>query len=70
MTKEEIEKNHVNTINQYKVLQYLKQNLNIDYFNILLYDKDTIKVIDKNKKIAYFKYDNETNEILFIENQV
>ncbi len=65
MTIEEINKNQVNTINQFKVLQYLKEHLNIYCFNIVLHDKDTIKVIDRNNKIAYFKYDKD--KIIFIE---
>lgn len=67
MTREEIEKNHVNTINQFKVLQYLKEHLNIYCFDIILYDRDTIKVIDTENKIAYFKYDTNSNEVIFIE---
>lgn len=67
MTLEEIEKNQVNTINQFKVLQYLKKNLNIKYFYLTLYDRDTIKVIDMNNKIAYFKYDINSKKVIFIE---
>lgn len=67
MTMEEIEKNQVNTINQYKVLEYLKRNINIHCFNILLFDNDTIQVIDKNNEVAYFRYDNNTKDVLFIE---
>lgn len=67
MTIEEIEKNQVNTINQYNVLQYLKSNLNIYCFQIILFDKDTIKVIDINNKVAYFRYDADTKNVLFIE---
>lgn len=67
LTNEEIEKNCVETINQFKVLDYLKKNLNTFYFKIFLYDKDTLKVIDRNEKQAYFKYDEDTNEVLFLE---
>ena len=48
LTNEDINKNHVDTIHQYYVLDYLKKQLNINEFEIYLYDKDTIKVIDKN----------------------
>ena len=44
LTKEEIIRNNVETINQYKVLQYLKKNLNANEFRIFLHDCDTIKV--------------------------
>lgn len=70
LTNEEISKNNVDTINQYKVLDYLKKNLNISAFQIFLYDKDTIKVIDKNKERAYFRYDEDTKEVLFIEDDL
>lgn len=70
LTNEEISKNNVDTINQYKVLDYLKKNLNISAFQIFLYDKDTIKVIDKNEEQAYFRYDEDTKEVLFIEDDL
>lgn len=69
LTKEEIIRNNVETINQYKVLQYLKKNLNVEEFRIVLYNPDTIKVLDKEDAIAYFKYENSTKEILFIEEE-
>jgi len=67
LSNEEIQKNNVETINQYKVLQYLKLNLNIMYFKVYLYDRDTIKVIDKNEDIGYFKFDNDKKQVEFIE---
>ena len=47
---EDINKNHVDTIHQYYVLDYLKKQLNINEFEIYLYDKDTIKIEWKFKK--------------------
>ena len=47
LTEEEINKNRVNTINQYRILQYLKNNLNIYAFKVYLYSRDIIMVIDK-----------------------
>ncbi len=67
LTRDDIEKNRVETINQYKVLEYLKKNLNIYEFEIFLYDKDTIKVIDLENKQAYFRYDKDNKEVLFLE---
>ena len=58
------------TINQYRVLQYLKKNLNIFSFKIFLYDKDTINVIDCKEKPTYFIYDEPKKEILFIEEEI
>lgn len=69
LNKQDIILNNVDTINQFRVLQYLKSNLNIYEFSISLIDKDTIKVTDKEDKTAYFKYDNDTNKILFIEDE-
>ena len=50
LAKENILKNQVDTIEQFKVLTYLKKQLSIDEFAIYLIDRFTIKVIDKNKE--------------------
>ncbi len=70
LTNEEITKNRVETINQYKVLDYLKKNLNVFSFEIFLYDKDTIKVIDCDNNQAYFRYDSDKKEVLFLEEEL
>lgn len=70
LTNDEIMKCCVETINQYKVLNYLKRNLNVYAFEIFLYDKDTIKVIDCEEKYAYFRYDEEKKRILFLEEEI
>ena len=67
LTEEEINKNRVNTINQYRLLQYLKNNLNIYAFKVYLYSRDIIMVIDKLSVSAYFKYDEEKKMVLFLE---
>ncbi len=67
LSNEDINKNSVNTINQFRVLAYLKNNLNIYSFEVYLYDKDTIKVIDSTGATAYFKYDDNKKEVLFLE---
>ena len=46
LNKEEIQKNQVNTIPQYYILDYLKQNLNINEFKIYLVNRNNIKVVD------------------------
>ena len=51
LTKENILKNQVDTIEQFKVLDYLKKQLSIGEFNVFLIDRFTIKVIDKNKEM-------------------
>lgn len=70
LTNDEIIKNHVETINQYKVLDYLKKNLNVFSFEIFLYDKDTIKVIDSEEQQAYFRYDENKKDVLFLEEEI
>lgn len=67
LTEEEINKNRVETINQYRILQYLKNNLNIYAFRVYLYSRDIIMVIDKLSVSAYFKYDEEKKMVLFLE---
>lgn len=70
LTNDEIIKNRVDTINQYRVLDYLKKNFNIFSIEIFLYDKNTIKVIDKEFKQAYFRYDEDKKEVLFLEEEL
>lgn len=67
LTNADILRNSVKTINQYKILQYLKNNLNIYEFQLFLYDEDTIKVVDKENEIAYFRLQKDTDNILFLE---
>ena len=51
LTKENILKNQVDTIEQFKVLDYLKKQLSILEFDLYLVDRFTIKVIDKNNEM-------------------
>lgn len=70
LTKENILKNQVDTIEQFKVLDYLKKQLSISEFAIYLIDRFTIKVIDKNKSQGYFKYNSTTKEVDFYERNI
>ena len=70
LTNDEIIKNRVETINQYRVLDYLKKNLNILSFEIFLYDRNTIKVIDCENIEAYFRYDYDKKSVLFLEEEI
>lgn len=70
LNKENIIKNQVDTIEQFKVLSYLKNQLSIDEFSIYLIDRFTIKVIDKNKEQGYFKYNKQTNSVDFYEKNI
>ncbi len=70
LNKENITKNQVDTIEQFKVLAYLKEQFNTDKVNLYLLDRFTIKLIDKNNDIAYFKYNSKTKEIDFYEKNI
>lgn len=67
LTIEEIQKNNVNTINQFKILQFLKKKLDLKCFDVYLYNEDTIKVIDKRNDVGYFSYNKEVNDITFVD---
>lgn len=68
LNKNNIIKNQVNTIEQYKILNYLKDTFNTDTIAIYLVDRYTNKVIDTNNDIGYFNYNNKTKNIDFIDN--
>ena len=63
LNKENINKNQVETVEQFKVLLYLENTFNLDEIELYLYDKSTIKLIDKNKVQAYFKYNKQSKKI-------
>ena len=67
LTEEEINKNRVETINQYRILQYLKNNLNIYAFRVYLYSRDIIMVVDIKNMVGYFYYDSIKKEVVFLE---
>ncbi len=70
LTKENILKNQVDTIEQFKVLDYLKKQLSILEFDLYLIDRFTIKVIDKNNEQSYFKYNSKTKSVDFYEENI
>ena len=70
LTQENIIKNQVDTIEQFKVLDYLKKQLSIDDFTVYLIDRFTIKVIDKKKEQGYFKYYTKTKSVDFYEKNI
>ena len=67
LTEEEINKNRVETINQYRILQYLKNNLNIYAFKVYLYSHDIIMIVDIKNMVGYFYYDSIKKEVVFLE---
>ena len=64
LTKEEISKNHVNSIKLYYILDYLKKNLDIDEFKLYV-DKNNIKVIDKDDNVLFFAYDKQKKQVVY-----
>lgn len=67
LNEQNINKNQVETVEQFKVLLYLKTTFNLNEVKLYLYDKNTIKLIDKDKKQAYFRYDKQTKKVQFHE---
>ena len=65
LTSVDILKNKVDTIPQYYILDYLKQNININEFKIYLVDRNNIKVVDKNNDSLYFSCEDNTREITY-----
>jgi len=65
LNKQDIMLNNVDTISQYKILEYLKEHLNIDEFKIYLVNKDNIKVVDTNKEYLYFNYNKVTKKVSY-----
>ena len=70
LNKENILKNQVDTIEQFKVLAYLKKQFNIDEVSLYLLDRLTIKLVDKNNDIGHFKYNNKTKSVDFYEKNI
>ena len=50
----------VQTIEQFKVLDFIKANFVIEEVTLRLVDRYTIEVTDKTGEILNFKYDNGT----------
>ena len=67
LTNEDIMKNNVDTILQYKALEYIKKCLDLEQFKVYLYNKYTLKVTDRNNKTGYFEYDEMTNDVLYTD---
>lgn len=70
LSKENIIKNQVDTIEHFKVLAYLKQQFNTDEVGLYLLDRFTIKLIDKNNDIGYFRYNSKTKSVNFYEKYI
>ena len=65
LSKEDILKNKVDTLEQFYILRYLKDNLNTDNFDLYLLNRNKIKVIDKYNDILYFEYDKQNKKVIY-----
>ena len=65
LSKEYILKNKLDTIEQFYILIYLKDNLNTDNFDLYLLNRNKIKVIDKYNDILYFEYDKQNKKVIY-----
>lgn len=70
LNRENIYKNQVDTIEQFKVLAYIKREFNTDEINLYLLDRFTIKLVDKNNAVGYFKYNSKTKSVDFYEKNI
>lgn len=70
LNKENIIKNQVDTIEQFKVLAYIKDYFNTNEVNLYLLDRFTIKLIDKNNDVGYFKCNSKTKAVDFYEKNI
>lgn len=70
LNRENIFKNQVDTIEQFKVLAYLKQQFDVDEVNLYLLNGFTIKLVDKNNDVGYFRYNSKTKSVDFYEKNI
>lgn len=57
----------VETVQQYYVLQYLKDNFDMEYIKLTLIDRYTIRVKDMNNDVMDFYWDTESNGVKYKE---
>lgn len=48
----------VNTVEQFKVLEFIKENFEIEYIKLELIDRNSIKVIDAKGESCIFYLEN------------
>ena len=53
----------VKTIEQFKVLQFIRKHFDMNYLTLVYLDRYTVKVTDKSGDTMSFKWNSEKNEI-------
>lgn len=57
----------VETVQQYYVMEYLKDNFYMEYITMTLIDRYTIRVKDTNGDVMDFYWDTESNSVKYKE---
>lgn len=60
-------KNQVQTVEQFKILAYLKTQFNLNEVQLYLVNRNTIKLVDIVNKVGYFRFNYDTKNIDFYE---
>lgn len=60
-----VEKMKVETVQQYYVLQYLKENFDMEYIKLTLIDRYTIRVKDMNNEEMDFYWCQEEGKVKY-----
>lgn len=48
----------VDTVEQFKILEFLKENFQLEHLKIELLNRNVIQVTDENNESMLFKYEN------------
>lgn len=60
-----VEKMKVDTVQQFYVMEYLKDNFDIEYIKLELIDRYTIRVQDANNDVMDFYWDKEDGKVKY-----
>lgn len=58
-----LENKNFKSVSHFKILEYLKNNLDIFSFKFIAIDYDTIQIVDCKNDYMYFRYDRKNNKI-------
>lgn len=65
LSYEDIVKNNVDTVAQFKALAFMKEELDLKEFKVYINDEDSLKVVDKDGSVGYFGYDKKLDDIVY-----